>query len=151
MDTPVNNTRRRMGNVLIGLCSFLLIFSSSLKFAHVPKVVAEMSSIGYRGDLLLLIAVLELLTALVFLTPVTRSVGLLVFSSYLGGAIASHIASGQYRAIITPGVCLGLAWIGTWLRHPQMLWSVGSRLDSSLCQSEVARASGDSGMAFMKK
>lgn len=151
MDTPISKTRKRVGNFLIGLCSFLLFFSASLKFAHVPKVVAQMASMGYRDDLLLLVAVLETLTATIFLVPALRSVGVLVFSSYLGGAIASHVASGQYRAVVTPMVCLTLAWLGTWLRHPQALWTFKSGAASSPYQSGIVRSSSDSRMVLTNK
>lgn len=151
MHAPINKTRRKAGNFLIGLCSCVLIFSASLKFAHVPKVVAQMSSMGYRDNTLLLVAVLEALTAIIFLTPAIRFVGVLVISSYLGGAIASHVASGQYRAVVTPMVCLGLAWIGTWLRHPEALWSVKASAVPDLHQRNSAPSSGDPGIVFMSK
>jgi hypothetical protein len=35
---------------------------------------------------------------------------------------------GEYSKAGGPCVLLCLAWIGTWLRHPQALWSLNSRL-----------------------
>ncbi len=151
MNPSPRTARQKTGNFLIGLCSFLLIFSSSLKFAHVPKAVAQMSSMGFTGDKLLFVAVLEALTAIVFLTPAVRSFGVLVISSYLGGAIASHVASGQYRAIVTPTVCLTLAWLGTWLRHPQLLWSFKSSEAPGRRHEPARSSSGNAGMVFTNK
>jgi hypothetical protein len=84
------------------------------------------------------IAALEMLIAIVFLLPSTRSVGLLLLSGYLGGAISAHLAihrfnSGgpflvymanhPYVGALMPGVPLVLAWMGIWMRHPGMLGS----------------------------
>jgi hypothetical protein len=51
-------------------------------------------------------------------------VGLLLVSAFMGGAIATHLEHGQ--AIIQPGAFLAVLWLGTWLRHPQILWSWGT-------------------------
>lgn len=113
--------RKKIGNFIIGLCVTGLIVSSVLKFAHIPKVVTQMASMGYAGPTFFLVASLELLSALLFLAPATRSIGLLFISSFLGGAIASHVATSQYFAVIPPSVFLSLCWLGAWLRYPDML------------------------------
>jgi hypothetical protein len=67
---------------------------------------------------------LEISSAILFLFPRTRSMGLLLVSSYMGGAIATHVEHGL--SFIQPGVFLALLWLGAWLRHPQILWSWGA-------------------------
>jgi len=100
----------------------MLIGSAGAKFAHVPKVVTELVAMGFDGNKLMLIAILEILSALLFLIPVTRSFGLLLVSSFLGGAIATHMQHNQ--PIVQPSFVLFLIWLGAWLRHPQILWSL---------------------------
>ena len=113
--------RRISGNTLVVLSSFALLASASAKLAHVPAVVTQMSASGLAGDRLTFVAVLEIVSAVAFLIPAIRSVGLLLISSFLGGAIATHLQHGQ--SIVPPSTILMLAWFGAWLRHPLILWS----------------------------
>ena len=124
-DHEIGNSRRIAGTVLGGLGSLGLIGSAAAKFAHVPKVVAEMATNGFGGDLLTLVAVLEIGSVLLFLVPLTRALGLQMISAFLGGAIATHIQHGQ--SPIPPAFVLTLFWTGAWLRHPIVLWSLRSR------------------------
>jgi hypothetical protein len=133
-----SSKRATWGNALIRFCGFGLLFSSAVKFLHPAKAVAYMASMGYEGGTYYFIAALEMLIAIVFLLPSTRSVGLLLLSGYLGGAISAHLAihrfnSGgpflvymanhPYVGALMPGVPLVLAWMGIWMRHPGMLGS----------------------------
>jgi DoxX-like family len=116
-------TRRVGGTVLIYLASLNLVGASLSKFAHVPQVVTEMNSLNMMDWKLSLVAALELFVGLLFLVRPLRSIGLLLISSYLGGAICAHLASDQYFAILPGTLTLGLCWVGVALRHPEMLWS----------------------------
>ena len=115
------NRRNMIGNILIFLMTFMLIASAGAKFAHVPKVVNELGAMGFDGGRLTLIAFLEVLSALLFVLPASRSAGLLLVSAYMGGAIATHIQHGH--SPIQPAIVLSIIWLGTWLKHPESLWS----------------------------
>ena len=125
----ISRKRRITGNVLIVLGGLMLIGSAGAKFAHVPAVVAQLGAMGFDGSRLMFIAVLEVVSALLFLVPLTRSAGLLLVSSFLGGAIATHLQHGQ--PIIQPSFVLLLIWLGTWLRHPEILWSLNRTAPSA--------------------
>ena len=112
---------RTAGNVLIFLGGLALIGSASAKFAQVPQVVSELNGFGFQGKLML-IATGEALSALLLLVPPTRSIGVLLVSGLLGGAIATHMQHGQ--SYVGPAGLLVLVWLGTWLRHPETLWSL---------------------------
>jgi DoxX-like family len=120
-DNTPSKSRRLIGMILMVLGSIILIASAGAKFAHVPKVVNELGAMGFDGGRLTAIAVIETVSALLFLTPVTRSLGLLLISAYLGGAIATHVQHGQ--PFFQPAIILAIIWAGAWLRHPSVLWS----------------------------
>ena len=126
----ISKRRRMLGAVLIVLGGLVLVGSAVAKFAHVPKVVMELGTMGFAGNRLTLIAVLEIMSAVLFLARSTRAIGLLLVSAYLGGAIATQIQHGQ--APSQPGFILSLIWLGAWLRHPEALWS----LHGSTCNTE---------------
>ena len=124
-NTTVGKGRARAGTVLIYLLGFMLVGSALVKFAQVPAVLAQFRVLGFEDGRLTFIGILELVCAVLFMLPRTRSIGLLLISSYLGGAIATHVGHGQPTAV-EPAFLLGLFWLGVWLRHPQILWSFES-------------------------
>lgn len=127
----ISNRRRQAGDILIGIGGAVMLFSGCLKFAHVPLVVAEMTSLGLAGWKLELVASLELLSGFLFLVPRFRSVGFPIASAYLGAAIAAHIRSDQYFAIFPTLVIMGCCWLGAALRHPHLLWSLAAPAEVS--------------------
>lgn len=120
-------SRVRVGNILIFIGSGVMLFSGTLKFAHVPMVVEEMTSLSLGGWKLNVVAALELCTGLLFLLQPLRSIGLLVASAYLGAGICAHLAADQYFAMLPTMMVLGFCWLGAALRHPQILWSLTER------------------------
>ena len=122
-DGTQTRARRIAGSALILLPGLAVTMSAILKFAGVPSVVHTMAADGFSGSKLTLVAALEVVSASLFLFPRTRSFGVLVLSSFLGGAICTHVQTGEYPKAIGPVILLTLAWVGTWLRHPQALWS----------------------------
>ena len=125
----MSGKRQMTGNVLMILGGLMLIGSAGAKFAHFPKLVTELGAMGFDGDKLLFIAALEVISALLFLVPLTRSAGLLLVSSFLGGAIATHLQHGQ--PIAQPSFVLFVIWLATWLRHPVILWSLRSSAEET--------------------
>ena len=123
-----NRVRRIAGNALIFLGGFGLLAAAGTKFAHLPPVVAQLTSAGFGGGKITLVATLELLSALLFLFAPARSIGLLLVSAFLGGAIATHVQSGEYSGALAPALFMSLCWLGAWLRHPEVLWSVNRSL-----------------------
>jgi hypothetical protein len=130
----IGKKRRITATALMVLASVMLIGSAGAKLAHVPKVVTELGAMGFDGNKLIFIATLEILSAVLFLVPVTRSIGLLMVSSYMGGAIATHV--GHDQPLIQPAMVLVIFWLGTWLRHPQILWSL---FPANVASSESAQ------------
>lgn len=123
-----NRVRRIGGNALIFLGGFGLLAAAGTKFAHLPPVVAQLTTAGFGGGKITLVATLELLSALLFLFVPTRSVGLLFVSAFLGGAIATHVQGGEYSGALAPAFFMSLCWLGAWLRHPEVLWSLNRSL-----------------------
>ncbi len=120
-NNSITKTRRIAGLVLMVVGTLALCGSSATKLAHVPKVVAELSQLGFDGFKLQIVIALEILSATLFIIPWTRAFGLLLVSAYFGGAIATHLQHNQ--SPFSPALFLTLLWLGTWLRHPAVLWS----------------------------
>src|SRR5579863_576477 len=116
-----NRARVPAGGIVVTVGGILLLVSAATKLAHSYTVAAELSAFGFDGPKLTLIAVLEVLCAVLLLSPVTRSIGLLLVCSYMGGAIATYVQ--HDRSFLRPAIVLFILWFGTWLRHPEVLQS----------------------------
>jgi hypothetical protein len=127
------------GNMVIALTGLLLVGSAVAKLVHIPNVEMQMAAMGFRGSKLLFIGLLELGSAVLFLLPVTRSFGLLLVSSYLGGAIATHVQ--HDKPILVPSMLLLVIWLGVWLRHREVFWSFRSRSENNASVVDAAMLS----------
>lgn len=128
--------KQTVGNILITLLGILLLGSAAAKFAHIPKIETQMAAMGFGGNKLLFIALLELASAALFLLPLTRSFGLVLVSSYLGGAIATHVQ--HDLPILVPSILLLVIWLGVWLRHREAFWSFGSLKEDAVPGASTA-------------
>jgi hypothetical protein len=117
----VGRRRKTAGLGLITLGAIVLLASAGAKLAQVPHVASQLAAAGFSPDKVMFVAFLELLSSVLFLVPATRSFGILLASSFLGGAIATHLQHAQ--SIVPPSIVLLLVWLGAWLRHPEVLWS----------------------------
>jgi hypothetical protein len=105
---------RIAGLVLHILIGGLLIFTGSQKvFGSVPPEAL----VGYGlAEQARLIGAGALLCALLLLIPRTASLGILLTSSFWGGAICIHMAHGE--PYVFQAVMLALTWVGAYLRNP---------------------------------
>jgi uncharacterized membrane protein YphA (DoxX/SURF4 family) len=123
--TDIGRRRRIAGNALIGLFAGVLIVSGAGKFTHPAGMVAHFHSWGFTGPWVDLLGVLEVTVGVLLAVGRWRSLGVLLASGYLGGAIATHIQHAElFPAALIPAVLLALGWLGVWLRHPVVLWSI---------------------------
>lgn len=106
--------------MLTGLITAMFVASAVMKIVGAQAVVEVMNKWGLRNQLLL-IGIGELVSAVLFLIPRTTSLGLLLLSAYLGGAIVTHMQHGE--PYIIPAVLLLVVWLTGYLRHPEVLQS----------------------------
>jgi hypothetical protein len=112
------NRRRNWGKiaglVLHTLIGGVMILTGSEK---VVRSVPPEALVRYGlGDQAQLIGAGALLTALLLLIPRTSSLGLLLASSFWGGAICIHMAHGE--PYLLQAALLVLSWAGAYLRNP---------------------------------
>ena len=144
--------RRKIGATLFYFCVAILFLSSTFKFIHPPSAVSYMKSLGYEGTTFALIAVMELAIAILLALRNTRLIGLLLASSYLGGAVAAHLAYHKdivggpgvvylighpAVGVLAPALVLFAGWAGALLQHPELL-STFALNNSSLSRAACA-------------
>ncbi len=124
----ISKTRRITAWVLVWLLTALFLLSSSKKFMAISNPDAEMYKNFVKWGLegkLMVVAIGELIAAILFLIPRTSSLGFLLLTAHFGGAIATHFEHGEnYFPIV---IILILIWIAHYLRNPEMLASFSKK------------------------
>src|SRR5262245_2344475 len=125
------------GLVLHILIGGLLIFTGSQKvLGSVPPEALVRFGLGGQ---MRLIGAGAVLTALLLLIPRTSSLGVLLMSSFWGGAICIHMAHGE--PYLFQAVLLVLSWVGAYLRNPATFSSFSGLSGTTrevLAESELA-------------
>jgi len=115
-------TKIKIGWVLSGLIALLLLYSAFGKLSG--QMTEGMVSWGFSEGEVMLIAIGEVASLILFLVPRTSSLGTLLLSAYMGGAIATHMqAAPPADSYVFPSVVLVFIWIAAYLRIPGVLQS----------------------------
>ena len=107
---------------MTGLFALFMVFDTAIKLINLKIVEDSMRELGYPPGLGVPIGVLEAILLIFYLIPRTSILGAVLFMGVFGGAIASHLRTGDpLFSHVLFGVYLGvLAWGGLWLRDARL-------------------------------
>lgn len=111
-------TRNIIGWVLSGLTGLLLGASAIDKILGSEHALQMGASFGLTADTYAFLGIIEIVSVVLFLYPRTGILGILLLSSYLGGAIATHLQHQQN--IVFPMVFELLVWVTAIIRFPEL-------------------------------
>jgi hypothetical protein len=130
------NWKTIVGLVLHVLIGGMMIFAGSAKLLGLfPPEALEKTGLG---DKILLIGVGELASAILLLVPRTSSLGILLTSSFWGGAICLHMSHGE--PFVLQSVLLLLTWVGAYLRVPAMFSSFSASSTAMEVSADASKA-----------
>jgi hypothetical protein len=109
---------RRAGYVLSGLAVLFLLFDATMKVLQVPMALQGTIQLGYPMSVVLPLGIVQLICLAVYLFPRTSVLGAVLWTGYLGGAIATHVRVGDplFSHVLFPVYVAALLWGGLWLR-----------------------------------
>ena len=110
--------------VLKGLLCLVFGFSIFGKLAGIEQMTENMTRYGL-ADQITMIGLGELAAFLLFLVPRTTSVGVLLLSAHMGGAIVTHMQHGE--PYIMQSVILVLVWVVGVTANPTILGGLVGR------------------------
>jgi len=110
------------GRILSGLAAAFLTMDAAMKLLHVQPAVEGTAQLGYPASVLFTLGVIQVVCLLVYLTPRTAILGAVLWTGYLGGAIATHVRVGSplLTHTIFPIYVAALLWGGLWLRDRRL-------------------------------
>ncbi len=127
------NWKTIAGLVLHGLIGGIMILAGSAKVLGLfpPDAVAKLGFTGW----ITVIGAGELTTAILLLVPRTSSLGVLLASSFWGGAICLHMSKGE--PFVLQSALLLFTWVGGYLRVPGAFGSFAVRTEPKQERVEV--------------
>jgi hypothetical protein len=108
-----------VGWTLSGTVLLLLTASAIDKISGSAHALEMTRSFGISPEVYRTLGIIELTSVILFIFPGTGVLGLLLLSSYMGGAIATHLQHGQ--SIVFPSAIEALIWTAALIRYP-FLW-----------------------------
>jgi DoxX-like protein len=109
-----------LGWVLTLLPVPLLVMSGISKITLGPDIVKGFESMGWKSDVAMVLAVLELGSLVLYLIPQTAVLGAIFLTGYLGGAVATHVRIGDYGHCWIPAALGVVFWLGLYLRDARL-------------------------------
>jgi DoxX-like family len=110
------------GRVLSGLAVLFLLFDAGVKVLQHPMAVQGTVELGYPQGVLVTLGIVQLVCLALYLIPRTAALGAILWTGYLGGAVATHVRIGHplFTHVLFPVYVAALLWVGLWLRDERI-------------------------------
>jgi hypothetical protein len=95
----------------MGVMPIVMLLNLSMVFENMKKY-------GYPERSVIPLMITEIVCALLYIIPKTATLGAILLTGYLGGAVATHVRADE--AFWIPIVFGGLVWLGLLLRSPSL-------------------------------
>ena len=116
--TMTKNTRKKRNAWITAIAVTMLATSGTGKILGLGMVAEKLNKVGV-GKFMLVLGIIELLLAILFISPKTMKVSFILLSCYFSGAIATEVSHGGN--FIVPFVFLAVIWIASLLRERSIL------------------------------
>ena len=117
------------GRILSALAILFLLFDAVVKLLRHPVAVEGAIQLGYPESVVFGLGIVLLVCLVLYLVPRTSVLGAILFTGYLGGAVATHVRVGNpvFSHILFPTYVAAFLWAGLWLRDQRLRASLPFR------------------------
>lgn len=107
-----------IGRILSAVPALMLLVSGTMKLMKPPQLAEGFAHLGWPEHLATPLGVLEIACTVIYLIPKTATLGAILLTGYLGGAIATHVRIGEpFIAQSALGIVI---WLGLFLREGRL-------------------------------
>lgn len=110
------------GRVLSGLAVLFMAMDATMKVLQLAPAVQTTVELGYAASVIRPIGILQLVLLAVYLIPRTSVLGAILWTGYLGGAVATHVRVGNplFGYVLFPTYVAAFLWGGLYLRDSRV-------------------------------
>jgi hypothetical protein len=118
----VTRTARRAGLAISAVPVLFLAVDLTVKLLRLAPAMESTAQLGYSTSVVLPLGLLQLACLVLYLVPRTSGLGAVLWTGYLGGAVATHVRLGNplFSHILFPVFVAALLWLGLWLRDARV-------------------------------
>ncbi len=111
-----------IGRTLTTIAVVFLIMDATIKVLKLPVAVDSTVQVGYSAAVVLPIGLLEIALLVLYLIPRVAPLGAVLWTGYLGGAVATHLRLGDplLTHVLFPTYVGAMLWTGLWLRDARV-------------------------------
>lgn len=119
---PISKGQLWAGRVLSAFAVLFLIMDTVMKLMQAAVAVETTQQLGYPAHLVIVIGWIEVVLLALYLIPRTSVLGALLWTGYLGGAVATHFRVGNplFSHMLFPVYIAAFLWLGLWLRDRRL-------------------------------
>ncbi|WP_309671516.1 DoxX family protein [Gemmatimonas sp.] len=113
---------RWIGYALSAAALLFLCFDISLKLALPPEAIKGTVDLGFEASIIRPLGVLQLALLLLSVVPRTAPLGAILWTGYLGGAVATHVRVDNplFSHVLFPVYVAALLWSSLWIRDARV-------------------------------
>lgn len=117
----ISKTRLWTGRIISTLVALFLLMDGVMKLVKPAPVVEATVKLGYPESVIVGLGIVLTTCTLLYLVPATSTLGAILLTGYLGGAVATHVRVGDpWSTILFPVLFGALVWGGLWLRDERL-------------------------------
>lgn len=118
---PMSKGTLWVGRIISGLPALFLLMDGAMKLFKPAFVVDATVKLGYPENVIIPIGVVLIICTILYLIPKTSVLGAILLTGYLGGAVATHVRTGESLfSIVFPVIFGVLLWLGLYLRDSRL-------------------------------
>jgi len=121
LDTP-RPAELWTGRTLTTIATLFLTMDAAVKLLRLPMAVEGTKQLGFSADIVLVLGIIQAISLIAYLIPRTAIFGAIIWTGYLGGAVATHVRLGNplFTHVLSPVYVAVLIWGGLFLRDRRL-------------------------------
>lgn len=118
----VSKAQRWTGRVLGGVAVLFLLMDLTMKLMVVPQAISGTKELGWPVETIVPLGIVQLVLLALYVIPRTSVLGAILWTGYLGGAVATHVRVGNplFSHQLFPIYVALLLWGALWLRDARL-------------------------------
>jgi|SRR5579872_6167155 len=116
------------GRILTGFAGLFMVFDAGVKLLQLKVAIEGSATSGYPATTVFGIGVIAMICTIVYVIPRTAPLGAILWTGYLGGAVASNVrVENPLFNSVFPIIFAAILWTGLWLRDARVRALLGAQ------------------------
>ena len=119
---PISKGQLWTGRVLSGLAVLFMLFDTVIHAMKGPQVVQGFAQLGFPLSIAIPLSTIEFIGIVLYVIPRTSTLGAILLTGYLGGAVAAQVRIGAplLGFVLAPVYVALFLWGGLYLRDERV-------------------------------